>query len=336
MKKRIFNLALAAAGAAALITASLQAFNNDGHTDILWRDYSTHSNHLWTMSNLTLIASSQIRFVADANWKMIGTGDFNNDAQLDIIWQYDTTGQNSVWRMNGTNYLDSLSLPYAANTGWKLAGAGYFSGYTDKHVDLLFRHNTTGQNQIWFMNGTNKIGDATLPTISDLNYRIGGIGDFNGDGHPDILWRHYQAGLNSIWIMDGATYLYSVSLPTVSDINWEIVGTGHFNSDAHIDILWRHSTGVNSVWLMNGTSQLSTPYIPSNSTLSQRVGGTGDSRVDSDGDGLPDLWEKIHFGTLDQRAYGDYDGDGISNVQEFMNGTNPATTLGLQVFTPLQ
>jgi hypothetical protein len=136
--------------------------------------------------------------------------------------------------------------------------------------------------------------------------------------------------------MDGATYLYSVSLPTVSDINWEIVGTGHFNSDAHIDILWRHSTGVNSVWLMNGTSQLSTPYIPSNSTLSQRVGGTGDSRVDSDGDGLPDLWEKIHFGTLDQRAYGDYDGDGISNVQEFMNGTNPATTLGLQVFTPLQ
>jgi len=46
--------------------------------------------------------------------------------------------------------------------------------------------------------------------------------------------------------------------------------------------------------------------------------------LDSDRDGLPDSWEIAHFGnTTSQRSAGDPDGDGISNLDEFLDGTDP-------------
>lgn len=67
--------------------------------------------------------------------------------------------------------------------------------------------------------------------------------------------------------------------------------------------------------------------------------------ADSDGDGLPDWWELQHFGNLNQGANGDYDNDGLTNIQEYKQGRNPTkgavsdTTnliINLKVFTPLQ
>jgi hypothetical protein len=46
--------------------------------------------------------------------------------------------------------------------------------------------------------------------------------------------------------------------------------------------------------------------------------------VDSDGDGLSDLWEWNFFGSLQPRSDEDPDGDGASNRAEFLAGTRPA------------
>jgi hypothetical protein len=45
---------------------------------------------------------------------------------------------------------------------------------------------------------------------------------------------------------------------------------------------------------------------------------------DSDNDGMPDWWELQHFGTLERDGTGDYDGDGKSDLQEYLDGTDPA------------
>lgn len=45
--------------------------------------------------------------------------------------------------------------------------------------------------------------------------------------------------------------------------------------------------------------------------------------TDRDADGLPDAWEMQNFAGLSQNAAGDYDGDGLTNLQEFQLGLNP-------------
>jgi hypothetical protein len=46
--------------------------------------------------------------------------------------------------------------------------------------------------------------------------------------------------------------------------------------------------------------------------------------IDNDGDGMGDSWETAHFGGLGQTATADADGDGVSNLQEFLDDTDPS------------
>src|SRR5262249_14449492 len=45
--------------------------------------------------------------------------------------------------------------------------------------------------------------------------------------------------------------------------------------------------------------------------------------IDSDADGMSDAWEMAHFGSLNEYASGDADGDGSSNLQESQDGSDP-------------
>lgn len=55
---------------------------------------------------------------------------------------------------------------------------------------------------------------------------------------------------------------------------------------------------------------------------------------DSDSDGLPDDWEMTYFGNLERDGKGDFDLDGISDMAEYLAGTNPIqSTSVLRVLT---
>src|SRR5258708_22682244 len=92
------------------------------------------------------------------------------------------------------------------------------------------------------MNGTTISGGATnLATVTDLNWRIAGSGDFDGDGKSDILWRHGATGEISIWFMNGATILSAPVFGAVTDLNWSITGGRELDEDAHSHSVWHNS-----------------------------------------------------------------------------------------------
>src|SRR5258708_19048992 len=107
----------------------------------------------------------------------------------------------------------------------------------DGKSDILWHNSATGSNSIWLMNGTTISGGATnLATVTDLNWRIAGSGDFDGDGKSDILWRHGATGEISIWFMNGATILSAPVFGAVTDLNWSITIVSAFVCTANTDI----------------------------------------------------------------------------------------------------
>jgi len=53
--------------------------------------------------------------------------------------------------------------------------------------------------------------------------------------------------------------------------------------------------------------------------------------LDTDRDGLPDTWEIANFGSItSQSSEGDPDKDGVANLDEFLDGTNPNSALSLR------
>jgi hypothetical protein len=249
-------------------------------------------------------------------------GDFNGDNKTDILWRHATSGQNVLWFMNGSTLVSgTFTTPSAlTDTRWKMVGTHDFNA--DLKSDILWRHDTSGENVVWFMNGSVLTsGTFTTPSaLSDVNWKMAGTGDFNADGKPDIAWRHQVAGQIVVWFMNG-TVLTSGTFTTPSTFNtaYDLVGVADFSSpsDGKPDFLWRNqTTGDNLVWFMNGTTMIGSQTTTSLPDAGWRASATGDYSVPADG--FNDIvWRHSTSG---------------QNVMWFMNGatlvsgsfTNPA------------
>ena len=73
----------------------------------------------------------------------------------------------------------------------------------------------------------------------------------------------------------------------------------------------------------NGNSVLYA-YDPAGNLVNVVRVVSGVSPADMDNDGLPDSWEIRYFGNLAQGPSDDYNHDGITNLQHYQQGTNPA------------
>jgi hypothetical protein len=83
------------------------------------------------------------------------------------------------------------------------------------------------------------------------------------------------------------------------------------------------SSGVAATLMSAGSITLSPGFHAySGSTFTAKIGLVTDN--DPGGaDGLYDCWEREYFGSLDETANGDWDQDGLTNLQEYLHGTSP-------------
>jgi hypothetical protein len=95
-------------------------FNNDGQSDLVWRNSVSGQNVIWLMDGTTIASSVEITAVPDFNWKMVGSGDFDQDGQADLVWRNDVSGQNVVWYMNGTTLRSGVELLSIQDLNWQI------------------------------------------------------------------------------------------------------------------------------------------------------------------------------------------------------------------------
>jgi hypothetical protein len=270
--------------------------NGDGQSDVVWRNASTGENYLYPMNGTAILGTEgYLRTVADLNWKVVGIGDFDGDGKADILWRNGSTGENYVYLMEGTTIAGEGYLRTVIDQNWQVVGVGDVNG--DGKADILWRNSSTGENYLYPMNGTAILGtEGYLRTVADLNWKVVGIRDFDGDGKADILWRNGSTGENYIYPMDGTTILGGEGyIRTVADQAWQVSGVGDFDGDGRSDILWRNgSTGDNYSYPMNGTTILgSEGYIRTVTDQNWQVAALGDYS----GDGKADiLWRNSSTG----------------------------------------
>ena len=257
----------------------------------------------------------QIPAEAPANWHVT----FNQEAGDVVMHVRDTVPPGNGASTNATEYKDWISDgKNGTNTSYDFPNTYtftvppvrpntvYYLGFRAKN-DAIFSvsSSTSGLTNIVppvipFYGGsvTNMI-----PPNSQVAYRILTPAD-------SLRWRHTSIHSNSVQV-----YIENGTFPTKS-------ATDDFRSTAANSSLDRFL--ITPPWLTNQTYYL----IATNTTgvaqfFNFNMNGSSIT-ADDDADGMLDAWEIQYFGLLGQSPAGDYDSDGVSNLNEFLEGTNPA------------
>jgi hypothetical protein len=196
-----------------------------------------------------------------ANWHLAGTGDFDRDGRVDQLWRQQFTGENQLWLSRNPHQSPNtamapmvIDLPRVRDRDWQVAGVADFNG--DQQLDILWRHQVCGENQVWLMDALQPQSMLELETVADRQWQLGGLADFDRNGQSDIVWRNQASGTNIVWLMQGSQKIGQWALPDRRDPDWQISGVADVNQDGSPDLLWSHaSDGVNQVWLMQGQAR---------------------------------------------------------------------------------
>jgi len=148
----------------------------------------------------------------------------------------------------------------------------------DCFPDLLWWNGVNGQVDAWrgLGNGSFSVNVVALATVSDVNWRVVGSADFNGDGEGDIIWRNRVTGDTSVWYMQLGVFLASVDVGRVADQDWIVAGAGDFSGDGKADIVWQNiRTGDVTIWELNGVTFVRPAILPRVSDLNWQIVGVG-------------------------------------------------------------
>jgi hypothetical protein len=255
MKKVILLLTLLTSIFILLLSTS--GYSTEPKQVIIWQNQSSGDIVFWHMDGTTLLSQSLIGNVPDTNWKIVDYADFNEDGNPDLLWQNQATGDVCIWLMDGTAVIGAIAAGGVGDPYWRIVSAADFNG--DGNPDYLWQHQQRGDLYTWFIDwytwwgSVIVTGGAPSGGVSDPDWKIVGVADFNGDGNSDYLWQHQLRSDIYVWFMDGTNPVSGYEILWYGDRDWKIVDAADFNNDGKPDILWRHPvSGQNLVWFMDG------------------------------------------------------------------------------------
>ena len=239
--------------------AGIGDFNGDGRDDMLLRRADGRW-YYYPMNGRSHIRAQRgtANLTTNLDWRPAGIGDFNGDGRDDVLLRR-ADGRWYYYPMNGRFHIRAQrgTANLTTNLDWRPAGIGDFNG--DGRDDVLLRH-ADGRWYYYPMNGRSHIraqrGTANLTT--NLDWRLAGIGDFNGDGRDDVLLRHAD-GRWYYYPMNGRSHIGAQrgTANLTTNLDWRPAGIGDLNRDGRDDVLLRHASGRWYYYPMNGRANIS-------------------------------------------------------------------------------
>ena len=176
-------------------------FNGDGRSDILWeQNGGALINWLGKADGSFTSNAANFSTVVGTEWRVVGTSDYNGDGRSDILWRKDGSGQVLNWLATSDGGFNTNG-DATVNVGldWHISGTGDFNG--DGIGDILWRQNG-GLTIDWLGTSTGVFTSnaANFATVIGTEWRVVGIGDYNGDAIDDLLWRQDGSGHVIDWL----------------------------------------------------------------------------------------------------------------------------------------
>lgn len=209
----------------------------------------------------------------------------------------EVTAPSSLWANNGPIQVNaaisgSSALTLTGNNTVTIAGA-----YTSTGNLVVNAHSTNA--------ASNRL---TLAPTGSLRFALGAGSAVNTLAGAGAIT------LNGSFVIDG-----SGVIPALGD-SWTLVtNTGAKTYGASFAVTgFAPDTGAAGArkWISLGAA----PYYQFDEATGVLTVVTN---PDSDGDGLLDTWETTYFGDLSRDGSGDFDGDGATDLAEFLAGSNP-------------
>jgi hypothetical protein len=170
-----------------------------------------------------------------ATYRLVGYDDVDGNGTRDVIWYDKHDNLLQAWATDGTlNVVGKFTLqsgcPYLC-PGVDVVAASDFNG--DGHADVLTYDPFSGVLAAALLNGYGAfIGQQVLDwqcaqgTGCATDWKIVGVGDYNGDGITDVLWNDPWTGQVAAWLLNGHGTVVGTATLNTNTAPWtHIIGT---------------------------------------------------------------------------------------------------------------
>ncbi len=193
--------------------------------------------------------------------------------------------------------------------------AWYGLGSTKKAQHKISVKNNPINYPIVYASGSIVVGERETPKTDDSDMFTA----FFGSDIPEYSPVPDKYFTNTQYAINGANYnIMSAKEAYVNVLN-DVGANKTLNADGTINYYQDTKDATDIMMIKDDSysgnfyderSTIAYPEIPQNIRA---------SNYDTDGDGMPDLWEKANYGDLSKDGKADTDGDGYTDLEEFLN-----------------
>lgn len=222
--------------------------------------------------------------------------DFNGDGRADVLLHSQEKGNDFSIILGGSAQNHALQHP-AFSTLMELPNGNEWIAVAqadfnqDGKTDIWWHHPVTGENILYWMDGTTATGMQAVAS-SSAEWIAMLSGDFNHDGIADVIWRQQVSGaLQLASYIDGEMQYQTFLQPVPWE--WDMLDVGDVDQNGWGDVLLRHRYSGESEFLLLQADGTALHHPRDGLSLNWAFIGSGDVQ----GDGSRTLlWRDVKTG----------------------------------------